>query len=278
MKFRGILIALAFVASVGLSAAPARAEIRSATVTDPADATPPLSGPPNSPDVKQVRATYDTAGSFSFVVDFYNSLTDLSFNPTYAHYGQFDIGSSCEVGAYGGITGQHHVASSSTTFNNEFSVSGYSGTLEVQRTVSPDGRQITISGQTPAIANQDYVCFDYTLGGRDYSTYSNPHSDYDENCGCWYTGGAEDWLGESFYDDAFYFDGFAPPPHVPPAVPPPGCGEAKRRLHTAERRVVKTNHRLQQTNSPDLVEVRRKQLKRARANVKRLKQKVTETC
>jgi Ca2+-binding RTX toxin-like protein len=72
---------------------------------------------------------------------------------------------------------------------------------------------ITISATSPVIAGRDYRCIDYALYARTRSTISNPNSDYDPYCDCWYLNPLLDAV-----DGSPWFDGFAPPP--PPGEAP----------------------------------------------------------
>jgi hypothetical protein len=215
--------ALAAVCVALVSASSAAAEVRTLAVDDPQDAVATVSGTPNSPDISRVEARYDTAGSLTITVHFYNDAASIDRSQNYAFWGTFTVGSvgsqtSCATAA-GSIFGQHHVYATSTTFYDRASVSGLDGTLDFTRTTSPDNRTITISASSPSIANRDYRCLSYQLNARRYSTAENIYSRYDEGCGCWYTSSVLDVVGQhGQYDTlgAVFFDGYGPPP-------PPAC-------------------------------------------------------
>jgi hypothetical protein len=205
--------ALAVILYAFVASASASAEIRFGSASDPQDATPTISGVPNQPDLSNVEVTYDTAGSFSIKVSFYNAFNAIDTSKNYAFAGKFDIGSRCNVGAFGGISGQHHIYSSSgTRFLNEASVSGFDGTLPLTTQVSPDQKSVTVSGSAPGLANLDLRCFSYYDPGRIRSTVESPTSSYDSGCDCWYASAIFDFLGGEFSNNIFYFDGFGPPP------------------------------------------------------------------
>jgi hypothetical protein len=206
-------------------AAPASAETRTASVQDAAEALPNLSGQPGNPDIRQVGVTYDTSGSLTFTIDFYNSVNNLDTSEYYAHVGRFAVGTrtqgvndnylACNRTALGGIwDGQHHVFGAYATFFDRASMWGYEGYLNFSRSISADGRRVTIRASHQALANRDYQCFEYFLDARKVSTASNPNSEYDASCGCWYTHGPQDYAGVPRGSDIFiptlWFDGFAP--------------------------------------------------------------------
>lgn len=197
------------VAACGVSlviSAGAGAEIRTATITDPEDAIPPISGDPNNPDVSQVDVLYDsTAGSIALTVGFYNSLHVLDMSENYSIYAYFNVGSNCYASDFQGIEGQHHVRSLYTQFYDRATVTGYSGYLEFDRVEAQDGRSITISASAPGLIDQDFRCLSYRLLGRARNSPSNPYSRYDADCGCWYLNQLLDDVA-----DKAWFEGFAP--------------------------------------------------------------------
>lgn len=218
----------------------ADAAVRTANADDPADATPTVSGQPNNPDVSHVTVTYDTNGSLSLSVSFYNSFSTLDTSQYYAFWGRFTLGHEVQgssIGPYceahqqtGDLDGQHHVFDPyGTTFFDEATLIGYSGKLTFTRTTSSDGRNVTISGSSPALANRDYNCGEYELWARVHSTPENLYSDYDAGCDCWYTNAEMDSVGDVGTVSSiggtghFRFDDYSPPapaPAAPPAAPP----------------------------------------------------------
>jgi hypothetical protein len=209
-----------------LLAAPASAEIRGGVADDPADATPTVSGVPNNLDISRVRVSYDTAGALSITVNFHHSPAALDLSQNYAFLAAFSLGrpSDNTVNAYcnTGITGTHHVFSNRVTFLDRATISGLDGYLNFARTSSPDGREVTISATSPALANRDLRCLDYALYARRYSSASNLNSDYDSVCDCWYVSLRLDDAGDpglSF--PTIWFNGFKPQP--PPQAPPPSA-------------------------------------------------------
>ena len=185
--------------------------------------------------------TYDTVGTLTITADFYNSPSSLDTSQNYAFLANFEVGMNagsksyryCDSYVY---AGQHHVwAKTGLRFYDQSSVSGYEGKLQFNRSTSGDGKQVTVSANSPTLANQDLQCFTYQLRNRSYSSASNLHSDYDDSCGCWAITTSGDVLGVEDEDVPLaptnYFDGFAPvdPPPPPKAVaklklrPVPSC-------------------------------------------------------
>lgn len=212
---------LTLVLGGALGAQSAHAEIRSTTVADAADATPTLSGVPNNPDIESVAGSYETGGSFTLVVRFYHPLDSVDYSTNYAMSGSFSIGTADPASSSpycstlsNGISGQHHVSSSITTFYDRFSVAGFDGYQNATRTISPDKLQITITGSSGAIAGKGYNCFTYSLNSRRRSTIDNIYSHYDEGCDCWYVNSELDNVGNAGSNvlPFAWFDGFAPPP------------------------------------------------------------------
>jgi hypothetical protein len=208
----------------------ASAEIRTLAADDPQDAAPTVSGTPNNPDISGLEARYDSAGSLTITVRFYNDAATIDRSQNYAFWGTFTLGGISGSGAQascssipGSIYGQHHVYAASTVFYDRGSVSGYDGTLDFTRTTSPDNRTVTLTASSAAIANRDYRCMSYQLNARRYSTPENIYSNYDAGCDCWYTSGVIDVVGQrGQYDTigAAFFDGYAPPP-------PPACSDGQ---------------------------------------------------
>jgi hypothetical protein len=221
---RRVMIAGATAVAFGLIGATAHADVRTAAADDPQDAPPTVSGQPTNPDVKRVTASYDTAGSFTLTIDLYNALNAVDYSQNYAFWGTFSVGTwtdsgggadSCSTSTQGSMSGQHHVYSAYSTFHDRASVTGYDGYLNFSRTTSPDGKQITITASNANIANRAYECIEYTLHARRRSTASNPNSDYDSGCDCWYVTIRADTTGEGATAERstpIYFSGFAPPP------------------------------------------------------------------
>ena len=203
--------------------AAADADVRSATADDPQDAPATVSGQPNNPDIKRVQATYDTAGTLTLTIDFFNAASAIDYSQNYAFWATFTVGTwtdnggstdSCSTSQQGSLSGQHHVGGHYVTFYDRATVSGYEGYLNFSRSTSADGKQVTITASNPNIANRGYNCIEYTLHARRRSTVSNPNSDYDSGCDCWYVGIRIDTTGEGATSDTSrptYFAGFTPP-------------------------------------------------------------------
>jgi hypothetical protein len=236
-------IIAAMLCGVGVVAIPASAgaEIREAAVSDPPDGMPTISGAPDNPDISAVTARYDSAGSLSLVIDFYRSVNELDTSENYAFFGEFMVGgaatfgySATEVPHCGGeLYGQNHVfASTGLQFYDQATITGYSGTLKFSRATSPDGRQITLSASSPALANHDWRCFGYSLSSRTHASAANIYSKYDGSCDCWYVSPTLDILGTTETVGAgpdLWFNGFAPVP-----VPPEETA-AEKRKHQKEQ-------------------------------------------
>lgn len=198
-----LLVGLALV----LAAAPstAAADVRTLIHNDPEDATPPVSGQPNNPDIKSVEATYDDAqGQLTLSVAFYNALDELDTSEVYSMYAYFHLDSACFESGGDSIEGQHHVLSDYTQFYDRAQVSGYSGYLNFQREVSADQKSVTISATAPALQGKDYKCLTYRILGR--ARADRVTSNYDPDCGCYFFGRVLDELGEG----RVYFPGYSP--------------------------------------------------------------------
>lgn len=123
---------------------------------------------------------------------------------------------ACGSNGPASLDGQHHVPhTDGGTFPDVASVHGYNGTLDFDRSISSDGKRVTIQATSPVIANRDYQCFSYTLSGRQRSRIENPDSRYDSACDCWYLNFiadpvGEDWTGTGTQAEYVFFDGFGP--------------------------------------------------------------------
>lgn len=213
-----------------LVAAPAAsAEVRTLTVQDAPDGIPTISGVPDNPDISQVAVHYDSAGTLTLRVAFYNSLDWVDKSRNYKFWGWFNIGegspnafdpSSCYAGgAPGDIYGQHNVVGS---FYDRAEVGGYNGYLNFTPSMSVDKKIISLTASSPAIANRNYRCLEYSLYARTHSSITNLYSDYDEGCDCWYLNNGLDTIRGtvnygSIIEKGVWFDGFQPPP--PPPAP-----------------------------------------------------------
>lgn len=206
-------LALVFVTAAAF-ATPASAETRTAGIFDAQDATPTISGAPNNPDIKYVGLTYDSNGSIRIRVEFFNALNALELSQNYSFIGNFTVGKPdsdgvCSATATGGVTGQHHVFSNTSSFYDRAYIAGFDGYLDFTRTVGADQKSIDLVGSSAVIANRDFRCLKYSLITRRVSTASAPDSDYDAGCDCWYELITLDGLtskNESF----IWFDGFSP--------------------------------------------------------------------
>lgn len=278
----------------------ARAEIRTAHVADPADAQPSVSGRPSQPDIEEVIATYDSAGSLSITARFYNAFSAVDTSENFDFWASFGVSTgsdrSWEPGTCsasfgpGDVHGQHHVFSSvGTVFFDRASVTGYSGYLSFSRVVSPDQRSVTISATSPVLAGRDFRCLEYELKSRARSTVSNPYSEWSEGCGCWYVNPVLDWIGGSgiytgtsieYPTSGVWFDGFTPPAPTGPTTPVPpvgvtvACKKAKdiSRREAKQLRQVRAQYVRHRPNLKMLLAVQRSEtrLKRNRARESRL--------
>lgn len=253
----------------------AQAEVRSKTVQDPADSQPPLSGLPTTPDIKQVQVSYDTAGSFSFAIDFYHTIDALNLSSNYTQYGDFELGFVCDgQQSRRYVQGFHHIVGSPQIVN-QYSVSGFTGTAPVARVVSNGGTRITISGSAPQLAGQDYTCFSYRTAARTRSSASNPSSDYDPACGCWYLDGGTDFLkGSDPVLRLVYFDGYEPKPLA--------CFNARLKLRRLKYRLRQVKRDLKAAKRVGASRAKIRKLKRraakARGKVRKQKAVMAEAC
>jgi hypothetical protein len=100
----------------GVSAPRASAEIRTLAVDDPQDAVATVSRTPNNPDISHLEARYDSAGSLTITVHFYNDAAAIDRSQNYAFWGTFTVGGASGAGSQatcstiaGSLNGQHHV-------------------------------------------------------------------------------------------------------------------------------------------------------------------------
>lgn len=211
----------------------ALADVSTASIDDAADAEPTVNGRPTNPDVSNVSATYDSAGSIVITASFFNNVNDLDTSQNYAFFSNFAVGTAdtsgseprCSTSAQGSlVAGQHHVyGAGSFRFYDQAYVTGYDGVLTFQRTAAPDGRQITITASNANIANRTYDCLTYSLSARRRSTVENINSRYDEWCDCWYVAPTLDVVGDKESSSSaavIWFAGRKPPPK-------PACSDGK---------------------------------------------------
>ena len=216
------------VVAVGLLvAAPvASAEVRTAAIPDAPDGIPTVSGIADNPDISQITVHYDTAGSLTLIVSFYNSIDAIDKSRNYKFWGRFSLGegsagafnpAACWAGGKpGDLYGQHNVVGS---FYDRSSVNGYNGYLNFTNSVSADKRTIVLTATSPVIANRNYRCIEYSLYARTYSSIYNLYSEYDEGCDCWYLSSKLDTIGaDSILAPGVWFPGFQPPPPPPPPL------------------------------------------------------------
>jgi hypothetical protein len=219
-------LVLTVVAMALLVAAPgAGAEIRTLTVQDAPDGIPTVSGVPDNPDISQVAVRYDTAGSLTLTVAFYNSLDWVDKSRNYKFWGRFSVGegsagynpATCWAGGTpGDLYGQHNVVGN---FYDRASVNGYSGYLNFSTSTSADRKIVSITASSPVLANRNYRCLEYALYARSYSSITNLYSEYDEGCDCWYLSGKLDDIGSGgILSSGVWFDGLQPPPPPPPPL------------------------------------------------------------
>lgn len=229
--FRFAAVAATALVSMLVSAGVASAEQRGVAAGDPADAQPTASGTPSNPDVGAVNISYDSGGSLTLVISYFNAFSSLDTSQRYAYSAQFAIGKpvstdDASAGCAPELNGQHHVyrPGYSTYFYDRATVTGFDGYVNFTRTVSPDEHQVTLTASGPALANRDWRCATYTLYSRTRSTPSNIHSDYDATCDCWYVAEKLDEVGEpSAYGGmpTIWFNGLRP---VPAVVDPKPAG------------------------------------------------------
>jgi hypothetical protein len=243
---RIIILTIAISATMAIAsvAGPsARADVRTLAVADPQDAPPTISGVPSNPDITELNVAYDTSGSIAITVTFVNSVNSLDLSQDYAEFGNFRVSTGdvwptggdplCTDGSAGNLIGQNHIASNVETFNNQATIIGYTGTLPFTVTKSADGHQITLTASSPALANHNYTCANYTVYAKIRSTASNPNSDYDAGCDCWYVSSLLDAVPNGAPTSGAWFDGFAPLPPTPtttsPAPAPPASNPPNKK-------------------------------------------------
>jgi hypothetical protein len=199
-------------ASAGVSvAAPSHAVTRAGAEPDKQDTTAVLSGP-RHPDIEQIRATYDeAAGSITFTARFYESIA----NTQSSHV--VEVRAAREGSRYDGFKGSCYGADivssayvATTTKQGQTSAAGAEGTTSAGVTVSPDGRELTMSSTHSLFAGRDLRCLDAEVYVPDPDGHCSPSNSNCQSIRYRYVYDELDQVG--------YFDGYAPSP--PPTTPP----------------------------------------------------------
>jgi hypothetical protein len=179
-------------------AASANADVRVGHATDPQDVTPDIAGGFVG-DLQELDVSYDTSGTLTVTVSFYQAIPDSSGYSVIVHVGE---GSTCTQA----VTTDAVLATLGATVLSGplagIAVNGFQGTAYVPQTVTSNGYGISYTYTGSAIAGRDFRCADAEVFPPSYVS-SAP----------------VDTLS------TFYFDGFAPvtPPTPPAAAAPPAC-------------------------------------------------------
>ena len=208
MKFRGLFVAAAVAALVAPGLA--RAEVRTATVSDPQDVPAPADGAAKNPDLKSLKVTFDSvAGTVSAAATFYESIAtrkdetnvtfDLAARPT--------SGADCEAGPRAPTVSAFMFSKQGTGL---MTVDGYDPLItQTSASLSADGLTFTVRFVRPAaLAGLDLRCADVESVWT--SKYTDPTCNYFD---CPVTKIDLDPV----YKNA-WFDGFAPVPAPPTRV------------------------------------------------------------
>jgi hypothetical protein len=149
-------------------------------------------------DLGQVRVVYDTTGTLTATVRFYQPIPAEAWS----YYLEVRVGEGANCATV--VTAGEAVG---TITPNPFpgqefwvEVAGYQGGVTVPQTISADGRETSFTFSNPAISNRDLRC-----ASADVLLNYAPH----------------DLL------PSFWFDGFAPAPPPPPLPPAPAPSPVK---------------------------------------------------
>lgn len=148
-------------------------------VGDPLDQSTSIDGTPQSSDIEQLRASYDPAGSLSVAVRFYAPLPDSGSTNLTVNISSTGSAFGCTPYGSSGATFDTVLAKTPMyDFETRGAVTGFTDAPPVTRSVSADGREITMSMSHPVLANQPYACFSAQTWFAS-STYR-----FDPGCNC----------------------------------------------------------------------------------------------
>ena len=153
MSLNRLAVAVAVVFT--LPAGSASAEVRSGSVTDPADAFLHQNVDGTSyrdQDIQRVTASYDTAGSITTTFYFLDPVPASTPDSVEASFST----ASCDY-----TPGRARVSlspSSSRYDSASVYIGGYEGSIDATSTLSADHRAITVQASAPVLANRDYSC------------------------------------------------------------------------------------------------------------------------
>ncbi len=208
MRFRGLVL----VAAIAALLAPglARAEVRTATVTDPQDVPAPANGAAKNPDLKSLAVTYDSvAGTVTAVATFWESITTRKdeTNVTFELAGRPASGPDCEATPRAPTVSAFMFAKQGTGL---MTVDGYDALItQSAAALSADGLTFMVRFVRPAaLAGLDLRCA--AVESLWTSRYTDPQCNYFD---CPVTKIDID----AVYKNA-WFDGFAPVPAPPTNV------------------------------------------------------------
>jgi hypothetical protein len=161
------LAVLSAVIVAGVWVGSASAEVRSGSVTDPADATMHQNVDGTSyrdQDIQRITASYDTAGSITMTFYFFDPVPASTRETLNASFNDCNYTNEA--------TAEVTVLPLSSTGYNSASVSirGYEGSIQATRTLSADHRAITVQASAPVLANRAYSCVNL-ISQRHYDEY-----------------------------------------------------------------------------------------------------------
>ncbi len=182
----------------------AHAAQRVVTASDPAEAPPVLSGA-KQPDVTQVEATYDDAGSLTVAITFAESVPAALSSERLSFWTWIDVNERDRNGC-GGYTGAAQVQSLATIPNSvgvqttsTATISGFDGEAATTSTMSADGLLLTWRFDHPALAGRDFRCVTVRVYGFVRSYPSHPSSRYSTSCDCWTVSSDYDAVDPAFF-------------------------------------------------------------------------------
>jgi hypothetical protein len=219
---RALLTSVGLTLAIVAVPASASAAVRTGSVQDAQGDASALSGPVL--DIKSFDVRYDDiAGTVGFTWTYYNDVR-IGSDPIRSPSGVFGIGAplrpGADQGAYGGWSG--HATPDGWSLTTNLQLSGTSGMLPGNVTMSDDGRVVTAEFTSPMLAGRDFQ-----------RSIRSPN------------------IGGDTYDE-FWFDGYSDPgPSIyqPGGTLPPGGGGGGG---TNGNQGMTINDGAQYTNDPDV--------------------------
>src|SRR4051794_30873088 len=181
MGLNRLAVAVAVAVVLVLPVGSASAEVRSGSVTDPADATlhQHVDGTSyRDQDIQRVTASYDTAGSITMTFYFLDPVPAFQSLPDSTAEGLTASFNDCNLS--GEATATVTALPWSDIHSASVSLRGYEGSINATTALSADHRAITVQASAPVLANRAYSCVNGIELGHYYeSSYCGIYSCFD---------------------------------------------------------------------------------------------------